>query len=72
MSASLGMQAVLLMRLHARPGQMVPVAALADGRMSVAVARAGLLSLLARGWVQVERDADEVIRAARACGPEPA
>lgn len=60
-TATLGMQAVVLLRLRARAGQVVPVAELAAGRMRVEVARAALEALLAQGCVQCTRDAQGLI-----------
>ena len=62
---SLGLRALLLIRLDGRPGEWVSVADLAQThRMAPERVREGLLSLQAEGYVQCRPGADGMIEAA--------
>lgn len=64
---SLGMKALLLIRLDAHAGEMVPVDTLASMyRLQPQAVRAGLLALHAEGYVRCRLGADGVIDAAQA------
>ncbi len=63
---SLGLQALMLIRLDARAGELVSVDTLASTyRVTAQAVRAALLALHVAGYAKVELGADDVINAAK-------